>query len=415
MISRQVRLQLIALLVVTSVGTTFVGAKYVRIDNLLGFGQYRVNAEFEDSGGIFTNAEVTYRGVPVGTVGKLSLTHNGIDAELLLDSNGPNIPNSAKAVVANRSMVGEQYVDLQPTSEDGPYLDDGSTIGLENTETPVPVEKVLAGVDQLVKTVPLKNLTTVVRELGNALNGRGDDLQMLADTLGSLSENANEALPETLSLIRDSRTVLDTQSAQASAIGQFSTGLDSVAAQLRSNDPDIRQLIETGTAAGDQVGALIAEGGPALTADLANINSVTELTGLKAVALRPLLIFLPSLAAGAGTIVPNDGTAHLGLVLETNNPPPCTIGYEGSQAVLDEEKAKDPNFDITQGSYPLNLQANCATPQGSVTGVRSANRIVFADPRTPQPWDRKPKVDPDKLNLNPIASQLSPLVGATAK
>ncbi|MET4047180.1 hypothetical protein ABIB34_002343 [Rhodococcus sp. UYP5] len=42
-------------------------------------------------------------------------------------------------------------------------------------------------------------------------------------------------------------------------------------------------------------------------------------------------------------------------------------------------------------------------------------RIVFADPETPQPWDGKPKVDPDKLNLNPIASQLAPLVGASPR
>jgi phospholipid/cholesterol/gamma-HCH transport system substrate-binding protein len=47
--------------------------------------------------------------------------------------------------------------------------------------------------------------------------------------------------------------------------------------------------------------------------------------------------------------------------------------------------------------------------------VRSANRIVYADPATPQPWDNKPKVDPDKLNLNPIATQLAPLLGITPK
>ena len=63
----------------------------------------------------------------------------------------------------------------------------------------------------------------------------------------------------------------------------------------------------------------------------------------------------------------------------------------------------------------MNLQANCATPHGSVTGVRSANRIVFADPETVQPWDDKPKVDSDKLNLNPIATQLAPLVGASPR
>ena len=413
--SRLVKFQLIAFIVVAVVGIVYVGGKYVRLDNLLGFGQYSVNAQFADSGGIFTNAEVTYRGVPVGTVGALSLTSDGIDVELLLNDGGPEIPSSARAIVANRSAIGEQYVDLQPTSDEGPYLVDGSQIATADTQTPVPVEDVLASTDQLVRTVPLENLTTVVQELGAAFDGKGEDLQILVDSLGTLSQTGDEALPQTLALIRDSRTVLDTQSQQSSAIRQFSADLNSVTAQLRSSDPDIRRLINTGTAASDQIGALIAEGGDSLTTDLANINSVTELAAPRTLALKPLLIFLPALAAGAGTLVPGDGTIHQGLLLETNNPPPCTQGYEGSQAILDEEKAKNPNFDLTEENYPLNLQANCTTPQGSVTGVRSSNRIVYADPEIPQPWDNKPKVDPDKLNLNPIASQLAPLIGVTPK
>ncbi len=411
--SRLVKIQLIAFVVVAVLGIVYVGAKYVRLDNLLGFGQYSVDARFSDSGGIFTNAQVTYRGVPVGTVGALSLTEDGLNVELLVNTDAPDIPASASAVVANRSAIGEQYVDLQPESEEGPYLEDGSVIEAEDTATPVPIEEVLASTDTLVSTVPLESLTTVVRELGAAFDGKGDDLQVLVDSLGTLTETGNEALPETMALIRDSRTVLDTQSEQSSAIREFSTDLKSVTAQLRDSDPDVRRLINTGTAASDQIGALINEAGPSLTTDLNNINSVTELAAPKTFALRPLLIFLPALAAGASTLVQGDGTIRQGLLLETNNPPPCTIGYEGSEAILAEEKAKDPNFDLTRTNYPLNLDANCATPHGSVTGVRSANRIVFADPETVQPWDDKPKVDPDKLNLNPIATQLAPLIGVT--
>ncbi|MFC1474339.1 mammalian cell entry protein, partial [Rhodococcus qingshengii] len=52
---------------------------------------------------------------------------------------------------------------------------------------------------------------------------------------------------------------------------------------------------------------------------------------------------------------------------------------------------------------------------GSETGVRSANRVAFADPNISQPWDDKPKVDADKFNLNPIATQLAPGLGVTPK
>ena len=40
------------------------------------------SADFPDSGGIFTNAEVTYRGVTVGKVGQLHLIANGVRVDL---------------------------------------------------------------------------------------------------------------------------------------------------------------------------------------------------------------------------------------------------------------------------------------------------------------------------------------------
>ena len=413
--SRLVRIQLVLFVVVAVLGSVYVGAKYVRLDNMLGFGQYQVDLNLADSGGIFSNAEVTYRGVPVGTVGDLELTQDGVRVALMLDNGGPDIPADTKAVVANRSAIGEQYVDLQPETDQGPFLVDGSQIAQADTTTPVPVEDVLANTNTLVRSVPLDTLTRVVNELGVAFDGKGTDLASLVDSLGNISEAGNEALPQTLALVRDAVPVLDTQSEQSDLIREFSTSLDQVTAQLKSSDPDIRRLIDTGTAAGDQLGGLITDAGPALTTDINNLALVAAQAEPRYVALRPFLTFLPALGAGISTIVPNDGTIHQGLLLEVNNPPPCTVGYEGSQAILDEEKRKNPNFDPTRENYPLNLDANCATPQGSVTGVRSANRIVFADPDVPQPWDLKPKVDPEKLNLNPIATQLAPLIGVTPK
>ncbi|MFZ2174852.1 MAG: MCE family protein [Rhodococcus sp. (in: high G+C Gram-positive bacteria)] len=413
--SRLVRIQLVAFVVVAVLGLTYVGAKYVRLDNLLGFGEYTVDARFADSGGIFSNAEVTYRGVPVGRVGALSLTSDGINVELKLTNGGPEIPASAKAVVANRSAIGEQYVDLQPDSDEGPYLVDGSVIDESNTDTPVPVEQVLMSANGLVTSVPVDALHTVVTELGTAFNGKGEDLQTLADALSTLTLDGREALPQTLALIRDSETVLDTQSAQSSAIMQFSTDLAAVAAQLRTSDPDVRALIDNGIPASEELGQLVNQTGPGLTADLTNLSGLARKLAPQAVALRPVLMFLPAIAVTAKTVAPDDETVHEGIVLETNNPPPCTIGYERTHEILAEMKRQDPNFDDTQQDFPLNTEASCEVPQGSVTGVRSANRIVFADPDTIQPWDFKPKVDPDKLNLNPIATQLAPLLGVTPK
>ena len=408
-----VRWQLIGFVLVALMGLVYVGANYVRLGNILGFGEYTVQLELETSGGIFTNAEVTYRGVPVGRVGAMSLTADGVVVELRIDTSTPGIPASAKAVVANRSAIGEQYVDLQPATDRGPYLTDGSRIAVADTSTPVPVEELLASTQGLTESVPIDALHTVVTELGAALDGKGEDLRSLADSLSGLSASGAESLDRTVALVRDGRSVLGTQSEQSSAIKGFSADLDSLADRLRSSDPDVRRLIGNGNPASDELGQLVSEAGPGIATNLANLSATAKAVSVQATALRTLFVYLPGVAAASSTIAPDDGTVHLGLVAETSNPPSCTVGYEGTQAILQEMKRNDPNFDDTQQDFPQNTAASCEAPQGSLTGVRSANRIVFGDPATVQPWDSTPKKDPNKLDLNPIANQLAPLLGVT--
>ncbi|WP_406233567.1 MCE family protein [Nocardia sp. NBC_01009] len=411
--TRLVRNQLILFVVVAVVGVVLVSAKYIRLDNMLGFGLYTVKVETAQTGGIYKGAEVTYRGVPVGRVGDLELTDKGVVMNLVIDSSSPDIPASAKAVVANRSAIGEQYLDLQPDSDRGPYLREGSVI--TSATTPVSIEELIGSVDSFTSSVDLAALNTTVTELGKAFNGKGDDLQVFVDSLNKFTVTFNETLPQTIQLIKDGRIALGTQAEQDGAIRRFSNGLDLLTAQLRSSDPDLRRLIGTGTDASDQIGALLSESGPALTEDLANLRQLLQSISPKFYALRPLLIMLPSLSIGASSTAPGDGTTHFGLVLEANNPPACTLGYEGTQRILEQMKRENPDFDDTRDEFPFNRDAKCTVPFGNPTAVRGGARADLADPSIVQPWDSNPKTDPEKLNLNPIAVQMATLLGVTPK
>ena len=277
------------------------------------------------------------------------------------------------------------------------------------------MQDLLASVNTLASTTDLKALSTTVTELGKAFDGQGDNLRVLIDSLNKFSVTGADALPQTVELIKDAQTVLQTQVDQGSDIRQFSDGLDKVAAQLRANDPDIRRLIGTGTDAGNAVGKLLQESGAPLTKDLANLRTVLLAVSPKYFALKPLLQMLPLLSIGGSATAPGDGTTHFGLVLETNNPPACTLGYEGTQKILAQMKAQNPNFDDTRDDFPFNKDAKCTVPQGNPTDVRGGARAQLADPSVPQPWDNKPKTDPDKLNLTPVATQLATLIGVTPK
>ena len=410
MISRLVKIQLVAFFIIAVVGITYVGARYAKLDHLLGLGTYQVEVQLADSGGIFTNSEVTYRGVPVGQVGALSLgSGGGVNVALKLNDGGPRIPASAVAVVANRSAVGEQYVDLRPDTDQGPYLVDGSKIAQDRTEIPVPLYDLLAGADTLTRSVPVDSLRTVVSELGKAFDGRGQDLQTLFDSVGNISQEITDTLPQTVALVRDGGVVLGTQAEQAPAIASFSRDLRLIAVQLQSSNPDLRTLIDTGLEASDAAGSYLSKYEQPTTALLANGQTITSIIEPRAPGLGVALAILPATAQAAPSLA-RGGVAHFGLVLETNNPPACTVGYESTRAKLDAMKAQDPNFDEFQSEFPLNLDAHCDVPQGSPTGVRGAARAILSDPDYPQPWDNKPKVDPDRLNLTPVATQMYTLL-----
>ena len=52
----------------------------------------------------------------MGRVSDMQLTDDGVRVTLTLDPDAPDVPADTTAVVANRSAVGEQFVDLRPTT-----------------------------------------------------------------------------------------------------------------------------------------------------------------------------------------------------------------------------------------------------------------------------------------------------------
>lgn len=409
--NKSLRTQLIVFCVIAALGITYVGANYVRLPSLFGIGQYKVYLDLPDTGGVFTNAAVNYRGTPVGRIGDLSLTESGVRVELNLDAGAPDIPADTVAVVANRSAIGEQYVDLRPGSLSEPYLKDGDVISAGEEALPVRVEELLLSVDELSRSVPLDELEVTVDELGKAFEGRGPQLQRLSDSLITISDSGIRTMPQLQALIRDGATVLDTQADQSGEIISFSRDLRTVTEALRDSDSDLERLISTAPEFADETSRLVENSGEPLTRSVTNLSDTMKTVDPLAPSFKVLLQLLPALAAGGLSVAPGDGTIHFGLVLEMDNPTPCTMGYEGTQRIIDEMKAQNPAFDPQEENFPPNYDARCTVPFGSPTTVRGADRVEYAYPGVVQPWDNKPKIDPDRLNLSVAAEQLAVLQG----
>jgi phospholipid/cholesterol/gamma-HCH transport system substrate-binding protein len=350
---------------------SYTGIHYAKLGRYVGLrGYYVVKLNLANAGGLFPNADVTYRGVPVGRVGGLSLTATGVQAALDISNSSPRIPDRLQASVADLSAVGEQYVDLRPQASGGPYLGDGSVIPERDTQLPLPVTSLLASINGLATSVPLNSMRVVVDQLGTAFQGQGGNLQQLFDGSNSLVKAASANLPQTTKLINDARTVLRTQVSETAALNSFGRSAKLLAEQLDASNSDIRKLIIYAPRAATQIAGVLTDTNPDLAIMLANLLTTANLTATRQSALDELLSALPA-AVAAGSTVINSGGAKFGMALTFFDPLPCTSGYGGTvyRNGLD-----------TSPAPPLNTSASCDLPASSGIDVRGSAHAPSGGP-----------------------------------
>lgn len=363
MITQRVRVQLIFFVVITLLGVSYVGARYAKLDRVFYDRSYTVVAHFEDSGGIFAGGEVTYRGVQVGQVDKLELTDEGVDVYLDIDNSYDEIPADTKAVVGNRSAVGEQYVELQPNTDAKPYLVDAAEIPVENTELPIATDTLLTDISTTVESVDRDALRTTVDELGKAFAGTGEDLQRIIDTGNEFIEAADENFDITTALIENGNTVLRGQLDTEGALRNFAKQLSLFSGTLAGADPDLRRVIDNGSFAANQLRTFLEANEVDLGALIRDVASTGEILVKHLDGISQILVLYPYIVEGGFTVVDKAASgmydAHFGLILSTK--PPCLQGYEGT----DKRPPRD------GGNRPMNTNAHCAEP-ASKTNARGA-------------------------------------------
>ena len=369
MLTSRTKKQLLVFVFITLVGVSYVGARYARLDRLVYDSAYQVNAEFAQSGGIFTGAEVAYRGVRVGQVSEMRLTREGVDVVLSIDK-GHRIPANTLALVANKSAVGEQYVDLEPRTNGGPYLREGSKIATADTAVPVSTTQILTSVDAFVNSVPEPTLRTVVSELGAGFRGSGDDLAQIIDTSNAFIKSASENFDVTTALIRDSNTVLRTQAEKGSAIRGFARDLALFSGVVADNDASLRVLIDNGSATAEELRTFLEQNQVDLGGLINNLVTTGEVVVKHLDGIRQILVLFPHEVASGYTVTAKNAegyNARFGFILN-QDPAVCEKGY-------DPKEWRSP----TDGSNkPMDMDAHCAEPptKANARGAQNAPRTA---------------------------------------
>lgn len=406
MMSRTVRLQVVAFLVV-SLAALLYGAT-----NLLPLGEvvrppYKVEAQFANAGGVYPRADVDLLGTRVGRVEELKPGPGSGTTVVLAIDHDVEIPADVTAIIGSKSAIGEQFVELEPRSAGRDLLEDGDVIELDRTVSPPDVATLLGHLDELAGSVPLDDLAVLLEEGTAAVTEVAPKLHRLIRDAHTVSQSALASVDSLTALIRDARTVLDTQVAVGRDTRTWIPELAQLTDTLRRLNPTFDQLFANGLRAGSEVTSLLRANQDAIPVLLNNLISVTTVASERIPGLRKTLVVFPWVlemgASGArycdvynletGKPVENtchydeDGnpifSAHLAAQLpeDFNKPPyhPCVRGYEGTVRYTPDGRPVEGSGTQDKHSEP-NLGVRCAAPPTDPLSpsVRGAQNTHFS-------------------------------------
>ncbi|MEU5844473.1 MCE family protein [Rhodococcus sp. NPDC047139] len=281
-------LSVVALVTTFVVGFTYLVLGVFDADPTAG--TFRIRVHFEDSGGLLPGRDVTLRGVPVGTVSSVELTDDGVVAVAEIDSE-VSIPAGGEIRVAGLSLAGEQYLDLRPDRDGGPYLQDGAEISAENTSTPVPLSTLMHDLDGMLAQIEPESLRVVVEELGVGPEGP----RKLTDIIEGgtfLISTLDEVLPQTVSLLRSGKIVLRTLADAEPGLQEMSGEMSALLRGVESMDEGFRDFVDRAPATMHSVDNLLAENSPTMVQLLGNLTTVAQMAHVRVPALHEF--FFPS-------------------------------------------------------------------------------------------------------------------------
>jgi phospholipid/cholesterol/gamma-HCH transport system substrate-binding protein len=163
---------------------------------------YEVNAVFQSANSIRVGSPVRIAGVDVGKVAEVK-AHEDSDAAVVvlqIDDDGLPLREDATAKIRPRIFLeGNFFVDLEAGSPSAPELEDGGTIAVTQTATPVQLDEVLTSLQsdtrQDLKDV-LNSLAVALNSEPTAAEDRDADPSARGETAAKSFNDAYDDIPE---------------------------------------------------------------------------------------------------------------------------------------------------------------------------------------------------------------------------
>jgi phospholipid/cholesterol/gamma-HCH transport system substrate-binding protein len=189
---------------------------------------YRIEVAFPEAATLAQEADVRISGVNVGKVKTKRLDEGGrrTIAELELDESFSPIPRDSRAILRQKTLLGETYVELSTGNKSGGVLDDGDRLANSQVEPTVELDEIFGAFDEPTR----KAFQEWVAGLSKASDGKAD-------------EDLNDAFGNFAPFATDGARLLRVLDEQDQAVHELFRNTGRVFAAINEREGALRELI----------------------------------------------------------------------------------------------------------------------------------------------------------------------------
>jgi phospholipid/cholesterol/gamma-HCH transport system substrate-binding protein len=189
---------------------------------------YRVNASFAEATQLSTEADVRISGVPVGKVKAIEpdkATGRSI-VTMELKSRYAQLPSDSRAILRQKTLLGETYVELTPGTASAPKVAERGTLRESQVSDTVQLDEILRTFDKPTR------------------DAFQSWMQEQAKGIGSYGQDVNDALGNLAPFAEDTAHIADILNRQQGAVRSLISNTGVVFQALSERDGQLRSLIQ---------------------------------------------------------------------------------------------------------------------------------------------------------------------------
>jgi phospholipid/cholesterol/gamma-HCH transport system substrate-binding protein len=289
---------------------------------------YALAADFSNAFGTGPNAEVTYRGVPYGSITSVHRIPGGVRVKVKVKKT-LQLPEGTGAHLLRKSVVGEPYIDFEPPdgwNGTGPFLKPGTVIPPERTTVPLEFSELLRSASNLISSVPPSDVATLLREAAIGLQGRTDSLRQLTESGDRLSATLAQNTDALDRLMTNGTRLTHVVTQHRDSLSNSLLDLEQVSATLKHARGDVSTLLDKAPPLLGQLGDLVARQKGNLDCDLKILGIIVDETSTprRLAELAALLDLTPratSQLMDATDVEPDGRWLRVGLITNSTNKP----------------------------------------------------------------------------------------------